>query len=218
MRIPPQLLLILLFALVGCPDGGDDDDVSGDDDATSDDDDGWIPDDDDITADDDTGDDDDDSDCAVPVDFQEIVQSEAYIDDGKLTWADCETIAVLMLQSQAELELAYQELLPSVPAGEIVTSVDFGTNMALLSYAEEGCPWDGNTLVVNSVCLEENVVVVDETLINPEMGIEMAAKVYNLTQIPAGEYDWVNLVLTVEYLGKSTSRRQRALSSPLRPR
>jgi hypothetical protein len=104
-----------------------------------------------------------------------------------------------VLESQHALELAYQELLPNVPSNEIVTSVDFATEVVLLSYAEEGCPDHGFALVMNSICLEENTLVVHETLIEPEMGVDLSARVYNVTSIQVGEYENVDLVLTVEY-------------------
>ncbi len=157
---------------------------------------------DDDVADDDTtmaDDDDSDSECAVPLDFQELMRSEDSGDYGAQGWVDCHAIVISVLESQHALELAYQELLPNVPANEIVTSVDFATELVLLSYAEEGCPDYGFTLVMNSICLEESTLLVHETLIEPEMGVDLSARVYNVTSIPAGEYEDVDLILTVEY-------------------
>jgi len=145
--------------------------------------------------------DDDGLECAVPVEFQELAQSEDSGDYGGYGWVDCHAIVIEMLESQLALELAYQELLPNVPVNKIVTSVDFETEMVLLSYADEGCPDYGFTLNVNAICLEQNTLVVYETLVSPEMGVDLAARVYNVTSIPTGEYEDVNLLLTVEYAG-----------------
>jgi len=195
-------VIAFLFGwMMGCEPNGDDDDVA-DDDTTSDDDTALDDDDDTALDDDDTAldDDDDDFSCDVPLDFQEIRQGEDYGGDGTEEWDDCDDITVLMLESQPALETAYQEYLPSVPPKDVPTNVDFDSEMALFSFGER-CPWDGNSLTVNAVCLEENVLVVYETFLAPEMGIEMAARVYNVSLVPTGEYESVSLELTVEYDG-----------------
>jgi hypothetical protein len=174
------LLLLVCGWMIGCEAEGDDD--VADDDTTA------------------TDDDDNDFDCANPLDFQELVQSENYGEYGNEGWVDCHAIAVLMLESQLALETAYQELLPSVPLSEIPMDVDFDTEMALLSYAEDGCTWDGNRLTVNSVCLEEGLLLAHETLVIPGQVIEVSAKVFNLTKFPAVEYENTDIELTVEYL------------------
>jgi len=197
-NLPAVLIAALLLA--GCPEEEvQDDDVIGDD--TVGDDDTTVGDDD--AADDDVQDDDDDDDdfsCDLPLDFQEIRQGEDYGGDGTEEWDDCHAISVLMLESRLALETAYQEYLPSVPSKDMPTDVDFDSEMALFSFGER-CPWDGNSLAVNAVCLEENVLVVYETFLAPEMGIEMAARVYNVSLIPTGEYEGVSLELSVEYGG-----------------
>jgi hypothetical protein len=177
---PLWLLLMVCLWMNGCEPVGDDD--AADDDTTT------------------TDDDDHDLGCAAPLEFRELAQSEDYDDYGAEGWVDCEAIVVQMVFSRPALETAYQELLPSVPLSEIPQDVDFGSEMALLSYAEDGCAWDGNLLTVDAVCLEESLLLVHETLVVPGQVVEISARVFNLTTVPAVEYEDVDLELTVEYL------------------
>jgi len=169
----------------GCePAGGDDDD-----DITTDD--------DDITADDDVADDDDDSTCPTSVDFEEIAQGESY-GDGTGLDTDCNEITVVMVESQTELENAYQSYLPNVETIYIPVDVDFDSALVLFSYAA-GCGGAGFNLIMNAVCLDGTNLKLHETLVYPDGWLGMPARVFNVTKVPIGDYDSMDLILTEEY-------------------
>ena len=188
MRIPPQLLLILLFALVGCPDGGDDDDVQGDDDDVQQDDDSGVGD-DDLQDDDTTATDDDDSaPCDDPLDAVEVWRYES--SDGEGTPGDCDELNVEILGSQEDFEARFEALFPITTSVQgIPTGIDFEENLLLLSHITF-CDAVGYDLVVDWVCPDGWTLDVYATLWHPEIGWWPAnsGKPLNLTTVPKGEY------------------------------
>ncbi len=155
---------------------------------------------DDDIADDDTTTDDDDFDCPAAVEFEQLAHGETYLYKAWGGDINCSDITVWMLDSQAGLELAYQSYLPDVPYSEIPPGVDFETERILFSYSE-CCSYDGNSLILDLICLEEDSLTVYATLMAPDWAIDAPSRVYNVTRIPAGEYEDVDLVLTVECYG-----------------
>lgn len=211
------MAIALVGAIIGCVPGPDDpeDDTGMDDDTTpTPDDDVTEPEDDDSTepgdddtdpgdddsSDDDTGTDDDTTPApGDPVAFTEEASGESGLYESDCYDEECCTeLNVEIFSSQEDFDARYASVLPA-PDHAIPTSIDFSSQVAILSYTT-WCPYQGLRLATNGVWVRKGALTVEVTLWRPyEDYLAVEGRPYNVVSIPSGAYSSASGSLTEDY-------------------